>query len=93
MHLTARQVTKGSTEERIDGRERVTQARPEKTERQTQRWSGNAVLKIWRMTEDGIEYCSDSRMTLSPDGKTLTMAEHYMEPGIERIRDWVFEKQ
>ena len=50
----AGKVTKGSTEERIDGRERVTQARPEKRERQTQRWSGNAVLKIWRMTEDGL---------------------------------------
>src|SRR5207245_4730239 len=54
------------------------------------RSSGNAVLKNWRMTEDGTEYRSDIRMPLSPDGKTLTREEHYTEPGIERIRDWVF---
>jgi hypothetical protein len=45
------------------------------------------------MTEDGVEYRSDIRMTLSADGKTLTMAEHHKEPGMERIRDWVFDKQ
>src|SRR5882724_1514797 len=45
----AGKVTKGSSEERIDGRERVTQERPGKTERQMQRWSGNTILKIWRI--------------------------------------------
>jgi hypothetical protein len=80
-------VTKGSTEERIDGRERVTQARPEKTVRQTQRWSGNEVLKIWRMTEDGIEYRSDIRMTLSLDGKTnIIRSQAWSESGIGCLR-------
>jgi hypothetical protein len=32
-------------------------------------------------------------MFLSPDGQALTMAERYREPGLERVRDWVFEKQ
>ena len=46
-----------------------------------------------KMTEKGTTYISDVRTYLSPDGKVLTMAEHYREPGMERIRDWVFEKQ
>jgi hypothetical protein len=45
------------------------------------------------MIKDGTEYASDIRMTLSPNGRTLIMEEHYTEPGMERIRDWVFEKQ
>lgn len=45
------------------------------------------------MTEKGTTYVSDVMTSLSPDGKVLTMAEHYREPGLERVRDWVFEKQ
>ena len=57
------------------------------------RWSDSTLIMYWEMTEKGTTYISEIRMSLSADGKVLTMAEHYREPGMERIRDWVFEKQ
>jgi hypothetical protein len=85
-------VSPGS-EARIDGREHVSHPKPGNTERTTQVWSGDALLMHWELTEDGTTYISDIRMTLTEGGKVLVMAEHYREPGMERIRDWVFEKQ
>ena len=38
-------------------------------------------------------YISDINTTLSDDRQTLIMSEYYREPGLERIRDWVFERQ
>jgi hypothetical protein len=45
------------------------------------------------MVRRRTDFVSDARATLSKDGRVLTMAEHYSEPGLERIRDWIFEKQ
>ena len=45
------------------------------------------------ITIDGTDYVSEIETRLSNDGQVLTMAEHYWEPGLERIRDWVFERQ
>ena len=48
----------------------------------------------WEMTDQqGTTHVSDIRITLSEGGKVLAMAEQYREPNIERIRDWVFEKE
>jgi hypothetical protein len=78
----------------IDGRLRVVHPGPGKTERSMQKWSGAVLVMHWEMTDsEGVTYISDIRTSLSADGKILTMAEHYREPGMERIRDWVFEKQ
>jgi len=87
-------VTKGDgAAEPIDGQEYVSRPEPGKTVKQSKGWSGNALLMYWEMTEHETTYISDIRMTLSEDGKVLVMAEHYREPRIERVRDWVFEKQ
>jgi len=77
----------------IDGRQRVQHSEAGKTVRFMQKWVGSTIVMHWEMTEKGVTYISDIRMFLSPDGGVLTMAEHYREPGLERIRDWVFEKQ
>lgn len=78
----------------IDGRLRTTHPGPRKTERYLQKWLGPVLVMHWELTDaEGVTYFSDIRTTLSADGKVLTMAEHYREPGMERIRDWVFEKQ
>jgi hypothetical protein len=59
-----------------------------------QKWEGSTLVMHWELTDAaGVTYVSDIRTSLSADGKVLTMAEHYREPGMERIRDWVFEKQ
>lgn len=59
----------------------------------TAHWSG-PVLVIREVTiADGTELVSDTCTSLSEDGQILTTSEHYCEPGWERIRDWVFEKQ
>ena len=80
--------------EPIDGQEHVSSPEPGKTVKQKKGWSGNTLLMYWEMTDkEGTTYVSDIRITLSEGGKVLTMAEHYREPGMERIRDWVFEKQ
>ncbi len=77
----------------IDGIEHVWHPEPGSTEKQRQSWSDAALIKHWEKTTKGTTYISDIRQTLSKDGKVLTMSEHYREPGMERIRDWVFEKQ
>jgi hypothetical protein len=78
----------------IDGRLRVKHPGPGKTERSMQKWSGSVLVMHWELTDSaGVTYISDIRTSVSADGKVLTMAEHYREPGMERIRDWVFEKQ
>lgn len=77
----------------IDDIERVSHPEPGSTEKQRQSWSGATLVKHWEKTEKSTRYISDIRQTLSEDGNVLTMAEHYREPGLERIRDWVFEKQ
>jgi hypothetical protein len=81
------------TEAEIDGREHVSQPKPGSTEKLRQGWAGDALLKHWELSEDGKTYISDIRQTLSGGGKVLVMSEHYQEPGLERIRDWIFEKQ
>ena len=77
----------------IDGEEHVTQPKAGSTEKTMQEWSGDTLLKHWELTEGGATYVSDIRQTLSEGGKVLVMSEHYREPGLERIRDWIFEKQ
>lgn len=89
----AGKVTKSESEARIDGLEHVDKSKPGIIVKQKQAWSGSALLMHWEMTENSTTYISDIRQTLSGDGKILTMSEHYREPGMERIRDWVFEKQ
>jgi hypothetical protein len=89
----AGKVTKGGSEARIDGLEHVDNSKPGKTVKQKQSWSGDILLMHWELTENGTTYVSDIRQKLSDDRKVLTMSEHYREPGMERIRDWVFEKQ
>lgn len=77
----------------IDDIERVRYPDSGSTEKQRQSWSGTTLVKHWEKTEKSTTYISDIRQTLSEDGKVLTMSEHYREPGMERIRDWVFDKQ
>jgi hypothetical protein len=77
----------------IDGQLHVEHPAPTKTVASMKRWSDSTLIMYWEMTEKGTTYISEIRMSLSADGKVLTMAEHYREPGMERIRDWVFEKQ
>jgi hypothetical protein len=77
----------------IDDIERVWHPEPGSREKQRQSWSGATLIKHWEKTVKSTTYISDIRQTLSEDGKVLTMSEHYREPGMERIRDWVFEKQ
>ena len=84
--------TKDGTET-IDGIEHVTHPEPGSTVRQRQTWSGATLLKHWQKTVKDTTYISDIKQTLSENGKVLIMSEHYREPGMERIRDWVFEKQ
>ena len=80
--------------EPIDGQEHVSSPEPGKTAKQKKSWSGQTLLTYWEMTDQqGTTYVSDIRIALSEGGKVLTMAEHYREPRMERIRDWVFEKQ
>lgn len=55
--------------------------------------SGNVLVTHEVITKDGTDFISDTRATLSKAGRVLTIAEHYREPGLERIRDLVFEKQ
>jgi len=65
-----------------------------KTERSVQKWEGSTLVMHWELTDsEGITYVSDYSTSLSADGKVLTMAEQYREPGMERIRDWAYEKQ
>ena len=64
-----------------------------KSVRMTVQWSGNVLVTHEVITKDGTDFISDTRATLSKDGRVLTIAEHYREPGLKRIRDWVFEKQ
>ena len=78
---------------KIDGQLRVEHPKPGVTVKSMQTWSDSTLVMHWEMTEKGTTYISDIRTSLSPDGKVLTMAEHYEEPGMERIRDWVFDKQ
>jgi hypothetical protein len=77
----------------IDGVEHVWHPEPGSTVKQRQNWSGNTLLKHWEKTVGGTTYVSDITQALSDDGRVLTMSEHYQESGLERIRDWVFEKQ
>src|SRR5215471_18755810 len=78
----------------IDGRLHVKHPAFGKTERSMQKWEGSTLVMHWELTDAaGVTYVSDIRTSLSADGKVLTMAEHYREPGMERIRDWVYEKQ
>jgi hypothetical protein len=78
----------------IDGQLHTEHPAPGKTTRSIQKWEGSELVTHWELTDaEGITYVSDIRMSLSPDGKVLTMAEHYREPGMERIRDWVFDRQ
>lgn len=80
--------------EPIDGQEHVDRPEPGKTVKNKRQWEGNTLLIYWEMTDpQGVTYVSDIRVTLSGAGRILTMAEHYREPNMERIRDWVFEKQ
>ena len=78
---------------KIDGQPHLEHPEPGKTVTSMQKWSGSILIMHWEMTEKGITYVSDIKTSLSPDGKVLTMAEDYREPGVHRIRDWVFEKQ
>ena len=89
----AGKVTKGASSATIDGIEHVTQSAPQKSVKEKKWWSADALMMHWEMTEDGTTYISDIKQTLSGDGMVLTMSERYREPGMERIRDWVFEKQ
>jgi hypothetical protein len=83
----------GRKKSTIDGRMRVA-SRPGKTERSMQAWEGSTLVMHWEMTDSqGITYLSDIRTSLSADGNILTMSEHYREPGMDRMRDWVYEKQ
>jgi hypothetical protein len=78
---------------KIDGQLRVEYPEPGKAITSMQRWSDSTLIMHWEMTEKGTTYVSDIKTSLSPDGKVLTMAEDYREPGMQRVRDWVFEKQ
>ena len=87
-------VTKSDSDtSEIDGIEHVSHPEPDSTIKQRQTWSGATLLKHWEKTVKDATYISDIKQTLSEDGKLLIMSEHYREPGMERIRDWVFEKQ
>jgi hypothetical protein len=77
----------------IDGIEHVWHPEAGSTVKQRQSWSGNILVKHWEKTVGDTTYVSDIRQRLSEDGRVLIMSEHYREPGLERIRDWVFEKQ
>jgi len=77
----------------IGGPPRIEHRETGKTVKSVLRWSGSTMVMHWELTEKRVKYISDIKMFLSPDGQVLTMAEHYREPGLERIRDWVFEKQ
>jgi hypothetical protein len=77
----------------IDGQPHLKHPESGKTVTSMQKWSGSTLIMHWEMTEKGITCVSDIKTSLSPDGKVLTMAEDYREPGMHRVRDWVFEKQ
>ena len=77
---------------RIDGMAHVRRSAGTTT-RVIQTWSGDVLTMDWTMTDRGVTYRSRIRTSLSSDGSILTMAEHYQEPGMERIRNWVFERQ
>ena len=77
----------------IDGIEHVSHPEPDSTIKQRQTWSGATLLKHWEKTVNDTTYISDIKQTLSEDSKLMIMSERYREPGMERMRDWVFEKQ
>ena len=77
----------------IDGVEHVSHPEPGSTIKQRQIWSGATLIKHWEKSVKDTTYISDIKQRLSDNGKLLIMSEHYREPGMERIRDWVFEKQ
>jgi hypothetical protein len=56
--------------------------------RRSESLAAAARSRIWNSN-----FAPGIRTSLSADGKVLTMAEHYREPGMERVRDWVYEKQ
>jgi len=61
--------------------------------RSVQKWEGSTLVMHWELTVRGINLCLGYSDVPSADGKVLTMAEQYREPGMERIRDWAYEKQ
>ena len=77
----------------IDGKEHTTRVRPGKTVKMTAQWSGPVLVTHEVTTVDGTEFVSDTRTSLSDDSQVLTISEHYREPGLDRIRDWVFDRQ
>jgi hypothetical protein len=99
IHTSETRTVSGSTTHtdsgsaKIDGQSHTEHPEPGKTVTSMQRWSGSTLIMHWEMIEHGTTYISDIKTSLSPDGKVLTMAEDYREPGMQRIRDWVFEKQ
>jgi hypothetical protein len=76
-----------------DGKEHVTHPRQGKAIRMRSFWSGKMLVIHEVTTTDGRDFVSDVKWTLSDDREVLTMTEHYQEPGLERNRDWVFDKQ
>lgn len=56
-------------------------------------WSDSVLVMHCEMTEKGATYVLAIKTSPSTDGRVLTIAEQYHEPGMEPIRDWVFEKQ
>ena len=77
----------------IDGKEHLISSGKRGSVSVNTRWSGNDLLRHQVITINGVRYMSDTRTTLSEGGAILTIAEHYREPGLERIRNWVFERQ
>jgi hypothetical protein len=78
----------------IDGQWHVEHRAPGETLRSMQKWQGSTLVLHWELTDSrGVTYLSDIRTTLSANGNVLTMADRYREPGMERIRDWVFDRQ
>jgi len=77
----------------IDGSDHVSHPEPGKTVTQSKRWSDNVLVMHWEFQDQKTRYISDINTTLSDDRQTLIMSEYYREPGLERIRDWVFERQ
>ena len=75
----------------IDGREHVTRPGAGRIVRRTSQWSGDTLVAHQAYTIDGTDYISETERHYQ--GKILTIAEDYREPGMQRIRDWVFEKQ
>lgn len=89
----AGKVTQSESQASIDGWEYVDRPQSGTLVKYKQTWAGEALVRHWEMTKNGTTYRSAIPQTLSGDGKVLTMAEHYREPGMKRMRDWVFDKQ